>query len=161
MPDFFDINFNNLVQERIPPRLRTTRMLAFAAVLSAEINRQYQLFRLNRKSDLYQLIITPQVCYLERLLNDRYDFTQRRIFLTDGIDHPPTYLYQDEEVKPMYMNQVSEDDPVYLYTDGESGDMKDDFIIWVPKDISFEENEMIGLVKVYKLAGTKFKIQRF
>ncbi len=161
MSDFYDIDFNALMEERIPPRMRQPRLLAFAHALSAEVNRQYQLFRLNRKANLYNLGITPQVCYLEKLLNDRYDFTQRRIYITDGIDYPPTYLYQDAEEKPLYLFQESEAQPVHLYTEGESGELTDDFIVWVPVEVDFEEKEMISLVKVYKLAGTKFKIQRF
>lgn len=158
---FFNIDFNKLVAERIPPRMRRPRLLAFVMALSGEVTKQYQQFVRNRKSNLYGLGITPQKCYLEKLLNDRYDFTQRRIYITDGLDFPPTYLYMEEELKPLHMYQEIESRPVYLYTEGESGEMKDDFIIWVPVNIDFQEPEMISLVKIYKLAGTKFKIQRF
>lgn len=161
MSEFYNIQFNDLVAERIPPRLRQPRLLAFVSALSGEVNREYQLFRLNRQSNLYKLVITPQVCYLEKLLNDRYDFTQRRIYIKDGNDKPPTYVYRDDELKPLPLYQDLENLPVYLYTDGESGDMSDDFVVWVPVSIDFEEAEMSSLVKAYKLAGTKFKIQRF
>lgn len=158
---FFNIDFNKLVAERIPLRMRQPRLLAFVAALSGEVAKQYQQFVRNRQANLYGINITPQVCYLEKFLNDRYDFTQRRIYITDGIDYPPTYLYQEEELKPLYLYQESENQPVYWYTEGESGELKDDFIVWVPVTIDFQEPEMISLIKIYKLAGTKFKIQRF
>lgn len=155
MADFFDINFNQLVEERIPPRMRRPRVLAFAKALSMEVSRQHNQFRVNRKSNLYRLAITPQVCYLERMLNDRYDYTNRRIYIGDGNDQPPTYIYQSAEQKPLYLGSQT------IYTGGESGELKDDFIVNVPAVIVFEDAEMVALINVYKLAGTKFKIQRF
>ena len=114
-----------------------------------------------RTAKLYHLLITPQKCYLEKLLNDRYDFTLRRIYIDDGIDKTPPYLYQHAELKPKYIRQASEATPVWFYTSGESGSYRDDFIIYAPLALTFADLEMSSLVKVYKLAGTKFKIQRF
>lgn len=155
MSDFFDIDMNKLVEERIPLRLRTPRVLAGVRSASSELNKEYQAFRTNRLNNLYILGITPQVCYLEKMLNDAYDLTQRRIYITDGLDKPITYIFLDVELKPVFLGSK------YIYTNGETSIMNDDFIVYVPMDISFEEEEMKGKIKGYKLAGTRFKIQRF
>lgn len=97
--------------------------------------------------------------YLEKLLNDRYDFTLRRIYIDDGVDKPPFYIFQPAELKPKYIRQRSENVPKRIYTGGESGSLTDDFIVFTPAGLVFETPEMTSLVKAYKLAGTKFKIQ--
>lgn len=151
----YDIEFRRMVRWNLRRKKRLPRILALLYAMARPVELIYQDFLKYRKAKLYQLMITPQVCWLERLLNDRYDFTQRRIYITDGVDKPPTYIYQASELKPVYLGTKM------IFTSGESGDLKDDFIVWVPLGLVFEEAEMISLVKVYKLAGTKFKVQRF
>lgn len=157
----YDIDFRKVVRWNLRRKKRKPRILALLNAMAKPVTLIHQDFLKYRKAKLYQLMITPQKCWLERLLNDRYDFTQRRIYIDDGVDHPPTYIYQDAELKPLFLRQAQEDKPVTIYTSGESGDLKDDFVIYVPVDIDFEDAEMTSLVKAYKLAGTKFKIQRF
>ncbi|MBS0647401.1 MAG: hypothetical protein JSR97_12550 [Verrucomicrobia bacterium] len=94
-------------------------------------------------------------------MNDRYDSTLRRIYIDDGQEKPPFYIFQRPELKPKFIYKNTENRPKYIYTSGESGNLTDDFVIYVPMGLAFEEPEMVSLVKVYKLAGTKFKIQRF
>lgn len=159
--NIYDINYNKLTGWVTPDPLRKTKLLRLLGLLISPIVSLYQTFLLYRSAKLYTLKITPQKCYLELLLNDRYDFTLRRIYIDDSSDKPPLYIYQHAELKPKFIYRRSENNPRYIYTTGESGDIKNDFIVFVPLDISFELAEMISLLKVYKLAGTKFKIQRF
>lgn len=112
-----------------------------------------------RSAKLYQILITPQVCYLEMLLNDRYDFTQRRIYINDAEWHLPIYIYTPEELKPVGLYTEGEDSPLALYTDSEAGELKDDFVVFVPAGLDFNENEMKSLLNQYKLAGTHYKIE--
>lgn len=156
----YDIDFEKLQQWLIPGYLRKSRLAAFVKVVTSGVVFLYQDFLRFRKQKLYELMITPQVCYLERLLNDRFDFTQRRIRIVDGLDKPPFYIYQQAELKPKYLRSSSENAPKWIYTGGESGNLQDDFVVLVPAALFFEEAEMRSLVKVYKLAGTQFKIQR-
>lgn len=153
--NIYDIDFGKVVRWNLRRKKRKPRILALLNAMAKPIVLLYQDFLKYRKAKLYQLMITPQKCWLERLLNDRYDFTQRRIYIDDGVDYPPVYIYQHDELKPIYLGTKT------IYTSGESGDLKDDFVIYVPIDLVFEDAEMTGLVKAYKLAGTKFKIQRF
>lgn len=159
--NIFIIAYNTLVEWLVPRILRNTRLVAFAKLLSTPFVYLYQDLLRYRKARLYELKITPQKCHLQRLLNDRYDFVSRRIFIEDGIDKQSSYLFAHAELKPKYLRKASEQAPVWIYTGGESGVYQDDFVIYVPMDVVFEEAEMISLVKVYKLVGTKFKIQRF
>src|SRR5205085_605358 len=73
-----------------------------------------------RDAKNYQLIISPQVCYLERMLNDRFDSSLRRIKIDDAVWHLPWFLYQEDELKPQALFLESENKPKALYTEGES-----------------------------------------
>jgi hypothetical protein len=150
----YDIDYNKLAQWLLPPALRKDKTIGWLAALIRPVVWLYQVFLRYRKQKLYELTITPQVCYLERLLNDKYDYTQRRIRIVDAIDHTPLFIFQTAELKPVYLGAK------YIFTDSEAGDIQDDFVIKVPKDITFQDAEMISLVKQYKLAATKFKIQK-
>lgn len=141
--------------------MRKETLLAFVGMLVTPISSLYVKFIKYRKAKLYQLMITPQKCYLERLLNDRFDYTQRRIYIDDGIDKTPLYIFINPELKPKYIFKTTESQPKYIYTSGESGIYKDDFVVFVPVDVVFDTAEMSSLVKAYKLAGTKFKIQLY
>lgn len=162
MKKVYDILFSKLGKWILPKYLRTKANCgAFVNICISYFNIVYQDLLRFRKQKLYELSITPQKPYLEMLLNDKYDFTLRRIYIEDGIDKPAPYIYQRAEVKPMYIRKRSEAMPKTIYTRGESGDLKDDFVVFVPMDVVFEFEEMGSLIKIYKLAGVKFKIQRF
>lgn len=159
--NIYNIDFTKLVKWWTPLPLRKTFWLTLLGVLVYPIVQLYQLFLLYRTAVLYDLMITPQVCYLESLLNERYDFTLRRIFIDDVVEQAPLYIYEDAETKPIDLYTVAEDSPVDLYTDTEGGDYADDFIVWVPVALTFDPIEMRSLVQLKRLPGMKFKIQTF
>lgn len=101
----------------------------------------------------YELWITPQVCYLNRLLNDRFDPLQRRIFIADPIEKQPSYLYQVPEKKPLFLGGEP------IYTDGEAGLAKNDFVIYLPVGLVYDVAEMQALINLYKLAAMRYTIQ--
>lgn len=161
-PLFYNIDFNKLVLDKLPSILRQQKIIAYLKIAASPFVFVYQIFLNYRKAKLYDLMITPQVCYLEIMLNDKYDFTQRRIYIEDGVEQPALYLYQDAEDKDIYLFTDAENDPKLLYTDGEiEGISSDDFIIKVPVDIIFNQLEMRSAVQRKRLPGMRFKIQTF
>jgi hypothetical protein len=159
--NIYDINFNNQARWNLAHYLRKVRMLAFIKILVFPFIVIYQDVMRFRKATLYDLMITPQVCYLEAMLNDRYDFVLRRIYIDEVEEFPPLYLYRRDEEKPVFIYRRSEAQPVYLYTRAEGALHADDFIVMVPNDISFNQLEMRSLVYKKRLPGMKFKIQLF
>ena len=158
----YDIDFNLLGKWLIPKRMRKLRTLAWLRILISPFITVYMDLLRFRSSTLYYLMITPQVCYLEILLNDRYDFTQRRIYITDGLEAPAVYLYQDVELEAVDLYTDPEGQPLYLFTDAEvQGDFLDDFIVMVPASLVFNEAEMRSLVLLRRLPGMRFSIQTF
>lgn len=155
----YHINFSKLIRWLTPQPLRDVFMLTWLGVLITPIARLHQDFLRFRKAKLYFLGITPQVCYLEKMLNDSFDFTQRRIRINDAIWYPPTYLYQEAELKALYLYQEVEDKPLILYTEGEAGVYQDDFVVLVPFGLIYNVEEMKANIDTFKLASTKYTIQ--
>lgn len=158
----YTMDWAKLIRDNTPARLQLPKVLAWAAVYINPIITVYQWLLQYRKAKAYQLLITPQVCYLEKILNDRFDFTSRGIYIADGQYKPSTYLYRRAELKPLYLYRRTETKPHILYTRGESEAYSNDFIVFVPLTLVFDVYEMIGVVKyANNLPGTKFKIQTY
>ena len=155
----YDINFSRFVRWWTAYFLRKPLLLTLLGVLVYPVAQLHQVFLRFRTAKLYQLKITPQVCYLEMMLNDSFDNTARGIYIEDAIWHLPTYIYQEAELKPVYLAIESEAAPVYVYTESEAGEFRDDFVVKVPATVLFNIEEMKGKIDSYKLAGTHYKIQ--
>lgn len=158
----YDIDIFKMAGWLTPGRIKQPRLLNWIRSLLYPFTLLYISFLKYRKDKLYQLSITPQVCYLTKLLNDRYDYTRRRITVVDSVDKDPVYIYRNDELKPKYIFKKVENRPKYIYTNGESGLIRDDFIIKMPVALflaGLNTRELISLVNVYKLGGTKFKLQ--
>jgi len=155
----YDIDFKKLVKWETPFPLRKVFWLTLLGVMVYPVAQLYQLFLRFKDAKLYQLKITPAVCYLEMMLNDGFDFTLRRIRIVDAKWYLPTYIYQEDELKPVYLKQEGEDEPLYLYTESEAGQFRDDFVVLVPAGLIFNMDEMKGKLDSYKLIGTRYKIQ--
>jgi len=155
------INYTKLVEQRIPEDFRKDKAIAFFKVFVSPFVLIYNSLLSFRTLLLYKLSITPQVVYLEKMLNDRYDDTERRIYITDGKEYTPLFLYQKSELKPTFLFLKSETGflKTLLYLKNETGQFTFDFVVHVPSVVSFNSNELVALVNNYKLASKTFKIQ--
>lgn len=160
----YDIDFRRQVRWNTPYWLRTTFWLTWLGVLVYPIAQVYQSFLLYAAAKRYDMMITSQVCYLEMMLNDRYDGTLRRIYISDSVVQDPVFLYEEDELHPVILFREIDPfphDPLYIYTDQEGSDYGDDFVIWVPTTLTFDPIEMRKLVMRKRLPGMRFSIQPF
>jgi len=155
----YNIIYSKLKIWLTPIFLRNPILVAWLGIIISPVVYVYQDLLLFRTQKLYELAITPQVVYLQKLLNDRYDYVERRITIVDAIDQEPIYFFKRTELKPVTIYNMGENEPVYVYTRGEVSSMKNDFIVKVPIDVVFNFNEMTSLVQTYKLPSKQFKIQ--
>jgi hypothetical protein len=100
-PVIYTVDYLKLVLWLLPQQLLQSKMIAWLNIVVSPVIYLYLQFLQFRKNKLYELSITPQTCRMEALLNDRYDFTLRRIYIEDGKEYPPLYLYRDAESKPV------------------------------------------------------------
>ena len=156
------LNFKSLVRWLVPQEIHFNDLLAFLDACVKEIKVAYNKFLLQRDSFIYYLTITPQVCYLEKLLNNRYDYFERRIYITDGQSFDAVYLYQKSEDKPIFVYKKTESTApkTYLYKKSETGNDADDFVVNVPNTLVYSASELRALVDSFKLAGTVYSVNQ-
>ena len=161
MNNIYDIDFKKLSNRNIPHYLKKSKAAAFVNIITKPFLSAYQNFLRHRKAVLYDLMITTQVCYIEMMLNDRYDYIPRRIYIVDNKTYPPVYLYKDVENKDIHLFTNEEGGLIYLYTDGEAAIVQVDFVVMVPYDVQFDHAEMRSLILRKRLPGLTFTIQKF
>jgi hypothetical protein len=159
----YKIDFEVIRQWKVPSLLRLDHFVVWlkALIYPIEVLSKTGMMPYKKAKD-YELYITPQVCYLETLLNDRYDKIQRRIFIEDGLGFEPLWLYTDDELHPIDLYTSGEGITETLYTEGEvNGALSNDYVINIPAGVSFVPNELVSLVKKFHLFGMRFDIQIF
>jgi hypothetical protein len=97
---------------------------------------------------------------LEHILNDTFDPINRAIYIDDAIDSEAVLLYNmAENNESTYLYNISENESnTFLFNEPEAFA---DFTVMVPQSLVFNQDQMIALVKKYKIAGKKFTIQTF
>ncbi len=155
----YNIDFKKLVIWLLPSVLRRRYMIAWLVALISPVIRMYNDVLAFRRLAIYRLAITPQVCYLEKALNDRYDIAQRRIRIVDAKEFEGIPLYRKVESKPLGLFRRSEGKGQVYYTKSETSKFGADFVIEVSVLIAFDLNELTAFVNSYKLASKKFKVK--
>ncbi|MBO9200590.1 MULTISPECIES: hypothetical protein [Niastella] len=156
----FDIKYKKLISWLMPQVLRKPKTIALLNALVSPVVFIYNLFLINRRNNLYKLMITPQVCYVEMALNDKYDSTNRKIKIVQPKRKDPLFLYKKIENKPVHLftkNEVSQPKTI-LYLKGEASAFQYDFIVQVPATVSFNMNEMMAVIDNYILPDKVYKI---
>lgn len=151
-------NWRKLLRWLTPQALRKPRVLAFLRAFLSGVQHIHALFINFKIATEYTLTITPQVCFLEKMLNDRFDFLQRRIYIIDGVSYQPLWLALKEEEKPQWLALRSEQSPLWLPLRSEVSFFSSDFTIVIPKDVVYDESELTARVNRYKLAGKQWNV---
>lgn len=152
---WFNIDIDRLIILLTPTFLRSAVLLAWLKALCEPLYFVQDLFLENCKNNLYNLAHNGQVCKLRAVLNDRFDISQRRIYINDGNKQQRQYIYTQGEQKPKFLGTI------FLYDNSEYDDAGIDFIVWLPSDLQYNEFEMTALIDFYKLASKRYKITIF
>jgi len=160
---FFDIDYNSLVTQLLPVRLRNAKMKAWLQCLISPVIWLHNLFKTSRAANLYSLAHNGQVCFLQAALNDVFDPISRGIQVVDGPFKDPLYVYLFPESKPLWLGLASEagttpyPDPQVLYTDSETTLLGIGFIVQVPVAVvagpGYDLQRLRALVDYYRLPG--------
>ena len=154
---YYDIVFNNVINDQLPDLLRTDLNVRWLRVLMTPIRWLYYVFYANRIANLYYLQHNGQVCYLEAVLNDMFDTYLRRIYIVDAAYAEAISLYTRVESHPVVIYTRAEAQPLPLYTRDEISiaDSADVFVVMVPVDVTFSEVRMRSLIDKYRLPSMK------
>lgn len=150
---WYNIDFTKLLKLTVPAFLQKNVLMVFASISLEPIKIMYDDWRINRDDRLIFLYHNGQVCYLRKILNDRFDSTQRRIQIADGNQYDRTYIYTRVEQNPKYLGTLT------LHSRSDYADTGVDFIVYVPGSIITENNYAIeALVNEYKQDVKRFKV---
>lgn len=158
MRNFFRVDFPRLAFLLLPSALRKPLIKSFVSAFCEPVKLLYQSFAERREANIYRLNITPQVCFLERALNDRFDPSRRGIFIADGQYMRQLYIYRTDENFPLYIHHRNDERPKYLYLRDDIQQSNGDFIVYVPSRVQFDIYEMRALLDLYKLATKTYTI---
>lgn len=144
----YDIDYDKLVALLQPTFLRqplTLALLRASVTPVAMLHRQLLAFREEKQT---QMSCNSQVCYLRKMLNDKFDSYHRRITISDAVRRTPLWLYREEEQKNTFLGTVmiNREDVISNYSE---------FEVNIPATLLSQEAEIIAWLNYYKLA-TKF-----
>jgi hypothetical protein len=150
----FSFNVANLIAQSTPPRLRVARVKALFTVLFSPLPILWAAFVNFRMDKAYLMAHNSQVCHLRALLNDKFDYTQRRITIGDGSRYDRDYIFSEPEQQPQYLGTM------YIDLNAEFADSGFDFIVKLNGVVlsNDEDIQIRNYINIFKLAGKRYKI---
>ena len=156
--------FNRVIADnKVFQILNGLTLAAFVKVLLSPLQRLLDLLDAYIAAKRYELTFNGQICYLEHILNDKYDPILRRITITD----PPQLL-----ITPLSIFNIADEKPsILLYNLGDirpnstanSYSIADfttqvDFILNIPNDLVTQQNAIKKTCDAYKEASKYYTI---
>lgn len=161
------INIAQYIRQLLPSSFFEAAMVkSYLRVVLSPLDYLSNLFSQFKDNVSYKLSKNSQICYLESVLNDALDNSQRRIFITDAesVDMLIAYEYQDVR-KIIVCEDISEfaNYEVIAYQSQVIGNNLNKFIINLPNEsqIITRETELRALTNRFRFAGKSFYIIYF
>jgi len=158
MKNYFKINFDKLAVFLLPTFLQIKEVFAFLQVILSPLKWVYNQFMQFREANIYHINITPQVCYIEKVLNDRFDKAQRRIYISSGVRYDETFIFLNAEQADEYIYQENENKDLHIFNRFEVGPESADFFVFVPIELQPYETDIRAITETYKLASKTYNI---
>lgn len=162
MKFFFDIN--KIALWFLPNTMQGEKHWAWLKALVSPLVWLWVDFLDFRQKTKYESYLTGQVFQLQRVLNDTFDNTLRRIQIID-FENQEIFFFRDPDNQPtqdhfmQYDTEVQITPPFYLYLGSEGTDIVEDFRVLCPNNLLSKQNQIIALVKKYALADKNFVVQ--
>lgn len=161
--NYYNIGYSRLALLLLLTMLRQNMIVAFVTALVRPLTVIHSDFDTYRRR--VDTSVNSQVCYLEHLLNDAYDYYDRRIIIRDApIDYDDFFLFDEPSGKAVIVLDESEltaNDALLWVDDGKLGATNADFEVVFPKGYVFtqsEEKALRQLLNNNKLASKKYII---
>lgn len=163
MKNIYNISYSRVALLLVPFIIRKKILVAFLAAFMRPLENLNEDFTAFRNS--VDTSVKSQVCYMRGMLNDYFDYFDRRIKIrTAALDKSYYLLWQDKYNKPiMVYNEDNPDTykPYLLSKDGQIGTNNPDFEVVLPPGYVLSESDRIqmeALINNNKLASKKYII---
>jgi len=153
-----DIDFDKLILQLLPNRLRKVRFIALLTVFIAPLKALYTRFKTWEAKSIYDIKYQSGcVAHLEKVLNDVFDAVDKRIFIGEGTIPARNYLYLRAEDRPIYLNTI------YLYNENDYLFGSFSFSINVPVALqgNIDEVRLRAVADRYKRDAKNYTIKYF
>lgn len=158
--NYYKISFSRLALLLTPTRLRQKSFVALTSALVrplSVLSDRLQKYVNSLDADVY-----CQVCYLEGVLNDTYDYYDRRIFIRDTpLNFDDFLLHKELTKKPIMLSKEGAGDPYILVRHNMLGTSITDFDVVFPYGYNMSDDDMrqlTSLINSNKLASKKYRI---
>lgn len=101
----YNLNINKIIKENTPLFLYKNKRVDWIRALIKPVKVMHDEFLFVRADSLNKVAYNSQVILLEKILNDKFDNTLRRIYIADDIYNNTNYIYRKAELRT----------PIYLY----------------------------------------------
>lgn len=134
----FETNISKLAERLLPSELFSQSGVALVKAVVSPIEFLRGEMLIYREDKKYWVGITPQVCYLQKALNDAIDYDERRIFIENTAKNDVTLIHQDAANKPLvihtddYYNTHPEVPVPKIHLDGSYVGGSADFDVFFP-----------------------------
>lgn len=156
---WYSIDFNILTKIQLPLKLRQQRIMAFLSALITPLTDVHFIWYNFRKTNLYKIEHTGQICYLRGSLNDSFDPVERRIYITNGVDRDGVFISTEAENLQVYVPKQDEAPPLYLTTEAENILSGLDYIVWVTNNLyNTQLPDIKAHIEFYRVAGKRYAI---
>lgn len=162
MNKYYNISYPLLHLLLTPVMLRNKLQYAWLISLARGFEALNVEFRAYVQS--LEVKVNAQVCYMQAMLNDEFDYIQRRIVVRQAaIYEDALLLWRESRDKPvmLYREGIPEHVPFLLGRDGTIGSNMIDFEIVMPTNMALsalEVRRLKALVDKNKLASKKYRI---
>ena len=162
--NIYNIDFRALAEKLTPPFLRGIRFIDWLETLFNPLEQVNFNFKQFRKDSIYKVVNNCQVVYLEKVLNNAFDVSDRRIYIVDSLFLDPLSVYPVASDRPVYIYDAN--NPVYINDDSVFEVSEFDFIVVMPLELKPANGydltniliQIRSLVNYYKLASKRFTI---
>ena len=149
----WDFSLYKIGQILLPFAKRKVGFVAWVKVYLSYLNDILDRLRMLRSKSLRDAKMTPQICFLEKYLNDLFGSTEIRI--VDGYLLGPWCFFNEPPAGDVDFYAVEPYN--YCYANNVITDV--DFVVEVPMELEAECNAIAAYVQRFKMVGKSFIIQ--
>lgn len=154
----YTLSFNKFGVHMLPMDLRKPKMVAWVNSMLKPVANLHTNFINYRRKTVYKIDHTSQVFSLEKVLNDAFDQSERRIYIVDGVYRSALYFYNPEENAPIHFYNAEEDQNQYFYNPEELQNLDVDFVVVLPQSFDRDKELRIrALVDFYRLPDKTYE----
>src|SRR5579872_6770183 len=161
METIYSFDLSKYVRRLTPPRLRNKFNLSWYETLLSGIDYSQDKFNSYKDLVLKELSYNGTTLQMERMLNDYFDPSSRRITITESATTTNYLFLESEGQAPKYLFTESETGATktYFFNEGENiSTGAFDFIVNAPLSVTGSTDQMKAQILKYKLAGVTYNI---